>query len=222
MRLLPIDTHGEYLIRSQFNSKSLLTGLIEASEVHEYRSLVKRNHALICEGSSTDYLYYIKEGVVSIRQGAYTFGFIGAGHFIGLDTLLMHNKPRYTVRILETTEMYIFDRLEVMEYLFSLQEGWIFFYLLEKEARNRLLKYQHFMTYKGSERLEAMLLDLAGTFGSHNDELITLPKCFTKRRIADYANFSLNTITSLIKQLHHTEFLAPAKEDIYFRIQNQI
>lgn len=221
MRLGPMDIYSEHLIKNNFSKKSLLTGLIGASEVNEYRSMVKRNQALVHEDLRTDHLYYVKKGIVSFKQGSHTFAFIGAGHFVGFETLLMNNRSRYTARILEASDIYIFDRLEVMEYLFSLQEGWIFFYLLEKSARDKLLQHQHFMSFKGIDRLEVMLLDLAKTFGTTQGNNIVLPKCFTKSRLANYTNFSLNTITSLIKELHHIEFLAPAEEDMLFRINKK-
>lgn len=216
MRSNLMDMYNEQEIQSNFDKQVLLTNLLESSVVHPQVKKIKRNQELIHEGESTDYVYYMLSGIASVKKEANTFGFIGAGQFVGFDTLFLNEPSTYTIRTREMCEVYVFDRLEVMEYLFSLQEGWIFFYLLEKEESQQLLKYQNFMRLKGVARLDAVLQDLAHTFGEEEDGVIVLPKSFSKQCIADYANFSLNTITSLIKELRREGFLAPTTKDTYF------
>lgn len=210
-----MDLYNEQAILDHFDTQSLLKNLMESKEVNAQVKKVKRGQELISEGESTDYVYYMTSGIASIKKGTNTFGFIGAGQFVGFDTLFLNESSTYTIRTRETCKVYVFDRLEVMEYLFSLQEGWIFFYLVEKEESQRLLKYQHFMRLKGVARLDAMLQDLADTFGTEED-VIVLPKCFSKQCVADYTNFSLNTLASLIKELRREGFLAPAIKDSFF------
>lgn len=197
-----VELYDKNIIEKNFNSAVFLENLLLSNHIHPKELEIDKKQNLVESGVHNESIYFIRRGIVSS-----SLGFMGKGRFLGLDTLAMNDKPLYTIKTIEPCELYVFDKLEVMEYLFSLQEGWLFLYLIEKEERNLLLKNHSFLTLKGLERMEAVLIDLAQDFGVREDDMVILPKSFSKKLIAEYANLSVNTITILIKELKKEQFL---------------
>ncbi|ECH7282904.1 Crp/Fnr family transcriptional regulator, partial [Listeria monocytogenes] len=73
---------------------------------------------------------------------------------------------------------------------------------------NVLIEKCNLMRGNGESRLKDSLKQIGKYFGSEKEGALRIPKCFTKKIIANYSNLSVRSVTHLCRNLVESGFLA--------------
>ncbi|PZF90526.1 hypothetical protein C1903_02950 [Listeria ivanovii] len=203
------DLYSKKSLDINFNSGVLLDKLLDNPSIHSFRKKMEKKTVLINEGEKTNSIYYIEIGIVKKTHANQTIGFQGEGSFQGMSTLIMNEEANMSSIVFETSYVIEFRRCELLEYILSMQEGWLFLFLIEKEEQRMLLEKIAQNQYHGTDRMKYILLNLASKFGVSVEGNTKLPSEFNRDSLSDYTCYSPATMTNLIKQLHREKFLAP-------------
>ncbi|MBC1975631.1 Crp/Fnr family transcriptional regulator [Listeria booriae] len=183
-------------IQSKFNEELLLEQLLDSPHITSQITKIKKGNYFSKDQASQDNVYFLIKGIAGLHYNERLVVIADQKDFIGLDDLLTKEAPTYNVEALEECEVIIFNRHEIMDFLFSTQEGWLYLYLNEKKHHETLIEKIQFLREKGIDRLANTYCDLATRFGEPTKDGSTLPKCFNLRRLAEIANISSNSVAS--------------------------
>ncbi|MBC1307698.1 Crp/Fnr family transcriptional regulator [Listeria booriae] len=183
-------------IQSKFNEGLLLEQLLDNPHVTSQITKIKKGTHFSTETASQDNVYFLIKGIAGLHYNERLVVIADQKDFIGLDDLLEKDAPTYTVEALEECEVIVFDRHEIMDFIFSMQEGWLYLYLNEKKHHETLVEKIKFLREKGIDRLTHTYYDLANRFGEPTQDGKILPKCFNLKRLAEIANISANSVAS--------------------------
>lgn len=183
-------------IQSKFNEEVLLEQLLGSPHVTSQITKIKKGNYFSKDQASQDNVYFLIKGIAGLHYNERLVVIADQKDFIGLDDLLTKEAPTYNVEALEECEVIIFNRHEIMDLLFSMQEGWLYLYLSEKKHHEILIEQIHFLHKKGIDRLSLTYYDLANRFGKPTKGGKILPKCFNLRRLSEIANISPNSVAS--------------------------
>ncbi|MBC2256816.1 Crp/Fnr family transcriptional regulator [Listeria booriae] len=205
-------------IQSKFNEGILLEQLLGNPHVTSQITKIKKGAHFSTELASKDHVYFLIKGIAGLHYNDRLLVIADQKDFIGLDDLLTKEVPTYTVEALEECEVIVFDRYEIMDFLFSMQEGWLYLYLNEKKHYETLAKKIEFLHKKGIDRLTHTYYDLATRFGEPTAEGNILPKCFNLKRLAEIANISPNSVASFNEVLKERNFIVKKGASCIVRI----
>ncbi|EAD9208386.1 Crp/Fnr family transcriptional regulator, partial [Listeria monocytogenes] len=103
---------------------------------------------------------------------------------------------------------YEFDKEDIICSIIGMQEGWLYLYLNNRNHENVLIEKCNLMRGNGESRLKDSLKQIGRYFGSEKEGALRIPKCFTKKIIANYSNLSVRSVTHLCRNLVESGFLA--------------
>ncbi|WP_221769667.1 Crp/Fnr family transcriptional regulator, partial [Listeria booriae] len=205
-------------IQSKFNEDILLEQLVGNSHITSQIIKIKKGTYFSTELASQDNVYFLIKGIAGLHYNERLVVIANQKDFIGLDDLLTKEAPTYTVEALEECEVLVFDRHEIMDFLFSMQEGWLYLYLHEKKHHEILVEKIQFLREKGIDRLTRTYYDLATRFGEPTTDGRILPKCFNLKRLAEIANISPNSVASFNEVLKERNFISKRGASCIVRI----
>ncbi|KGL43435.1 cyclic nucleotide-binding domain-containing protein [Listeria booriae] len=208
-------------VEQLFNEKKLIDLLMNAHRVIPKEKKVNKNQVLMEEGEKNELVFYIKQGIVGFKKYDTFLNFSKEAHFVGLETFLFNDIQPYTVMALEKLEVLVFKKVEILDLLMAMQEGWLYLYLLNKEEKNKIQKSCSYLHLKGNQRSKKMLMELAKDFGISDGDAVALPKCFGKKCVTNYLGLSFNTGKSLFEKFRREGFLLPADQESFFRINKE-
>ncbi|EFQ5578770.1 Crp/Fnr family transcriptional regulator, partial [Listeria monocytogenes] len=134
--------------------------------------------------------------------------FLGSNQIAGLNDYFMAEANVYTARVIETITAYEFDKEDIICSIIGMQEGWLYLYLNNRNHENVLIEKCNLMRGNGESRLKDSLKQIGKYFGSEKEGALRVPKCFTKKIIANYSNLSVRSVTHLCRNLVESGFLA--------------
>ncbi|WP_185386514.1 Crp/Fnr family transcriptional regulator [Listeria booriae] len=194
-------------IKSNFNEETLLEQLLENPHVSSQITKIRKGIHFSTELTSKNNVYFLIKGIAGIRYSERLVVIADQKSFIGLDDLLAKKAPIYTIEALEECEVIVFDCYEIMDFIFSMQEGWLYLYLNEKKHQETLVEKVQFLHEKGINRLTHTYYDLANRFGEPTTDGRILPKCFNLKRLAEIANISPNSVASFNEILKERDII---------------
>ncbi|MBC1373253.1 Crp/Fnr family transcriptional regulator [Listeria booriae] len=186
---------------SKIKQEFLLEQLLNNPHVSSQIVNIRKGTYFSNEFASQDNVYFLIKGIAGLHYNERLVVIADQKDFISLDDLLAKEAPTYTIEALEECEVIVFDRHEIMDFIFSMQEGWLYLYLNEKKHQETLVEKIQFLREKGIDRLTRTYYDLATRFGEPTTDGHILPKCFNLKRLAEIANISPNSVASFNETL---------------------
>lgn len=201
------DLYSKKILEEEFGYTCFLQTLID-NRIPYKKTRIPSNMILLTEDTINTKVYFIEKGIVSLEKNKNVISFLGSNQIAGLNDYFMAEANLYTVRVIETITAYEFDKEDIICSIIGMQEGWLYLYLNNRNHENVLIEKCNLMRGNGENRLKESLEQLGRYFGNEKEGVLRIPKCFTKKIIANYSNLSVRSVTHLCRKLVEAGFLA--------------
>ncbi|MCE8089709.1 Crp/Fnr family transcriptional regulator [Listeria monocytogenes] len=201
------DLYSKKILEEEFGYTCFLQTLID-NRIPYKKTRIPSNMILLTEDTINTKVYFIEKGIVSLEKNKNVISFLGSNQIAGLNDYFMAEANLYTARVIETITAYEFDKEDIICSIIGMQEGWIYLYLNNRNHENVLIEKCNLMRGNGENRLKESLEQLGRYFGNEKEGVLRIPKCFTKKIIANYSNLSVRSVTHLCRKLVEAGFLA--------------
>ncbi|EJG6273541.1 Crp/Fnr family transcriptional regulator [Listeria monocytogenes] len=201
------DLYSKKILEEEFGYTCFLQTLID-NRIPYKKTRIPSNMILLTEDTINTKVYFIEKGIVSLEKNKNVISFLGSNQIAGLNDYFMAEANLYTARVIETITAYEFDKEDIICSIIGMQEGWLYLYLNNRNHENVLIEKCNLMCGNGENRLKESLEQLGRYFGNEKEGVLRIPKCFTKKIIANYSNLSVRSVTHLCRKLVEAGFLA--------------
>ncbi|EAC2437832.1 Crp/Fnr family transcriptional regulator [Listeria monocytogenes] len=201
------DLYSKKILEEEFGYTCFLQTLID-NRIPYKKTRIPSNMILLTEDTINTKVYFIEKGIVSLEKNKNVISFLGSNQIAGLNDYFMAEANLYTARVIETITAYEFDKEDIICSIIGMQEGWLCLYLNNRNHENVLIEKCNLMRGNGENRLKESLEQLGRYFGNEKEGVLRIPKCFTKKIIANYSNLSVRSVTHLCRKLVEAGFLA--------------
>ncbi|MDE44035.1 Crp/Fnr family transcriptional regulator [Listeria monocytogenes] len=201
------DLYSKKILEEEFGYTCFLQTLID-NRIPYKKTRIPSNMILLTEDTINTKVYFIEKGIVSLEKNKNVISFLGSNQIAGLNDYFMAEANLYTARVIETITAYEFDKEDIICSIIGMQEGWLYLYLNNRNHENVLIEKCNLMRGNGENRLKESLEQLGRYFGNEKEGVLRIPKCFTKKIIANYSNLSVRSVTHLCRKLVEGGFLA--------------
>ncbi|MBV1185160.1 Crp/Fnr family transcriptional regulator [Listeria monocytogenes] len=201
------DLYSKKILEEEFGYTCFLQTLID-NRIPYKKTRIPSNMILLTEDTINTKVYFIEKGIVSLEKNKNVISFLGSNQIAGLNDYGMAEANLYTARGIETITAYEFDKEDIICSIIGMQEGWLYLYLNNRNHENVLIEKCNLMRGNGENRLKESLEQLGRYFGNEKEGVLRIPKCFTKKIIANYSNLSVRSVTHLCRKLVEAGFLA--------------
>ncbi|EAE8991776.1 Crp/Fnr family transcriptional regulator [Listeria monocytogenes] len=201
------DLYSKKILEEEFGYTCFLQTLID-NRIPYKKTRIPSNMILLTEDTINTKVYFIEKGIVSLEKNKNVISFLGSNQIAGLNDYFMAEANLYTARVIETITAYEFDKEDIICSIIGMQEGWLYLYLNNRNHENILIEKCNLMRGNGENRLKESLEQLGRYFGNEKEGVLRIPKCFTKKIIANYSNLSVRSVTHLCRKLVEAGFLA--------------
>lgn len=201
------DLYSKKILEEEFGYTCFLQTLID-NRIPYKKTRIPNNMILLTEDTINTKVYFIEKGIVSLEKNKNVISFLGSNQIAGLNDYFMAEANLYTARVIETITAYEFDKEDIICSIIGMQEGWLYLYLNNRNHENVLIEKCNLMRGNGENRLKESLEQLGRYFGNEKEGVLRIPKCFTKKIIANYSNLSVRSVTHLCRKLVEAGFLA--------------
>ncbi|EAE8347560.1 Crp/Fnr family transcriptional regulator [Listeria monocytogenes] len=201
------DLYSKKILEEEFGYTCFLQTLIN-NRIPYKKTRIPTNMILLTEDTINTKVYFIEKGIVSLEKSKNVISFLGSNQIAGLNDYFMAEANLYTARVIETITAYEFDKEDIICSIIGMQEGWLYLYLNNRNHENVLIEKCNLMRGNGENRLKESLEQLGRYFGNEKEGALRIPKCFTKKIIANYSNLSVRSVTHLCRKLVESGFLA--------------
>ncbi|EAG2599746.1 Crp/Fnr family transcriptional regulator [Listeria monocytogenes] len=201
------DLYSKKILEEEFGYTCFLQTLID-NRIPFKKTRIPSNMILLTEDTINTKVYFIEKGIVSLEKNKNVISFLGSNQIAGLNDYFMAEANLYTARVIETITAYEFDKEDIICSIIGMQEGWLYLYLNNRNHENVLIEKCNLMRGNGENRLKESLEQLGRYFGNEKEGVLRIPKCFTKKIIANYSNLSVRSVTHLCRKLVEAGFLA--------------
>ncbi|PMQ68135.1 Crp/Fnr family transcriptional regulator [Listeria monocytogenes] len=201
------DLYSKKILEEEFGYTCFLQTLID-NRIPYKKTRIPSNMILLTEDTINTKVYFIEKGIVSLEKNKNVISFLGSNQIAGLNDYFMAEANLYTARVVETITAYEFDKEDIICSIIGMQEGWLYLYLNNRNHENVLIEKCNLMRGNGENRLKESLEQLGRYFGNEKEGVLRIPKCFTKKIIANYSNLSVRSVTHLCRKLVEAGFLA--------------
>ncbi|HHT6154947.1 TPA: Crp/Fnr family transcriptional regulator [Listeria monocytogenes] len=220
------DLYSKKILEEEFGYTCFLQTLID-NRIPYKKTRIPSNMILLTEDTINTKVYFIEKGLVSLEKNKNVISFLGSNQIAGLNDYFMAEANLYTARVIETITAYEFDKEDIICSIIGMQEGWLYLYLNNRNHENVLIEKCNLMRGNGENRLKESLEQLGRYFGNEKEGVLRIPKCFTKKIIANYSNLSVRSVTHLCRKLVEAGFLAENSKsfvllDKYGKIQPEV
>ncbi|EAC5104852.1 Crp/Fnr family transcriptional regulator [Listeria monocytogenes] len=201
------DLYSKKILEEEFGYTCFLQTLID-NRIPYKKTRIPSNMILLTEDTINTKVYFIEKGIVSLEKNKNVISFLGSNQIAGLNDYFMAEANLYTARVIETITAYEFDKEDIICSIIGMQEGWLYLYLNNRNHENVLIEKCNLIRGNGENRLKESLEQLGRYFGNEKEGVLRIPKCFTKKIIANYSNLSVRSVTHLCRKLVEAGFLA--------------
>ncbi|HAC0804656.1 TPA_asm: Crp/Fnr family transcriptional regulator [Listeria monocytogenes] len=201
------DLYSKKILEEEFGYTCFLQTLID-NRIPYKKTRIPSNMILLTEDTINTKVYFIEKGIVSLEKNKNVISFLGSNQIAGLNDYFMAEANLYTARVIETITAYEFDKEDIICSIIGMQEGWLYLYLNNRNHENVLIEKCNLMRGNGENRLKESPEQLGRYFGNEKEGVLRIPKCFTKKIIANYSNLSVRSVTHLCRKLVEAGFLA--------------
>lgn len=180
MREMLVELYSYRMVHRRFNYDNFLNTLLENRIPYE-KKIVPKQTILISEKEPDPSVYFIESGIVSLERDKQLISFLGLNQIAGLSNTFIIDESLYTFKTLEKCTLYVFKREAIIELLLSMQEGWIYLYMNHMNHNSFLVDKCLMMREPSEMKLKHCLAELLQKYAIMQDNVLALPKCFTKK-----------------------------------------
>ncbi|KGL45583.1 hypothetical protein BMT55_12820 [Listeria newyorkensis] len=213
-----IDLYDKKEIAELYNEQSLLNQLLQNPDIQKKKILIKNKKIMISEEKKNK-VYFILDGMIQANDKEKILYFRGKNHFIGLETMLFNGKTPLTMYSLGDGEVMEFEKLEIIQYIMSQQEGWFYLYMINQDLIELLMRNYKAFLLRPYQRCKLVLLDLAHEYDDKKQDYLVLPKQFTFLHLAEYLGISVVTIRRIFEKLMDEQFIIKTVNEKHICIQ---
>lgn len=182
-----------------YNSEKLINMLM--NNVKFEISSVKKGEYLISENTKNEFVYYIKKGLLAMKQKKYIVDFFSSGEVLGLHELFMDVKSMVEITAIKDSELIRFKKSDVIFTVLSYQEGYFYYLYNMNQLLRKIVQKQETLGMTAEKRVILSLVNLVERFGEKTTKGFLLPKEFTNKLIAEYTQCHLTTMLYIFKNL---------------------
>ncbi|WP_239257183.1 cyclic nucleotide-binding domain-containing protein [Listeria ilorinensis] len=186
------NVHVEFQPANLFN-----TGM---KELQVKTKILPKGSTIIKEEIHYQHIYYIKKGIISVEKQGDIYTFLPNENFVGLNGLMNHQKPFFSFIAFTETEVVIFERTEVENYIKKMQEGWLFLYVQEQRFRDNIHECYIFRREKGIRKVEKAIAFIDKIFPAHPNK--PLPPEILYKEFSRFVGIKENNIQKILKKLY--------------------
>ncbi|MBC1796737.1 Crp/Fnr family transcriptional regulator [Listeria booriae] len=180
-------------IQKNFNQKELFEELINSHKIEITQLLIKKDALFSQKININEQICYLQKGVTCSYFQGIPNRILAKPQFLNVELIL--GIEAMDIEALTDCQILLFNRLDIMEHIFAMQEGTFFLFNYEKEKKDFLINRIELLRQKGYPRLLQLLNELAYECGETVGNECYIPKCFTIKRIAALSNLSTHTIS---------------------------
>lgn len=190
-------------LQNRFSESNLFSMLIEEASIKKVKKSISYDE-MITSSNKGGKVYYIIDGITIVENEKNILYFVGRGSFLGLESLFYGNEDSADIKMrpIGTIEVWEFEKKEIVYFLMSMQEGWLFGYLISQSRINKLLEIVKNLHLNPIERGKTMVLLLVEEFGVKRDRGGYLPKAFTVGMLTNYLGTSYVTMKKIVEELN--------------------
>lgn len=185
-----------------YNSKQMIDMLLNDMNFKIPFSIItlKRKELLISENERSEFVYFIKDGILAMKRDNYIFDFIKSNEFVGLYELSEKDNSVFNIIAIKETELLRFKKTDILWKVLSYQEG-LFYYLHNMNAIViKSIEKQNILLMAAEKKIVVALIDLLERFGKSTKEGTILPREFTNKLISEYTRCHLTTMLYVFKE----------------------
>ncbi|MBC6300421.1 cyclic nucleotide-binding domain-containing protein [Listeria booriae] len=180
-------------IRNNFNQERLFDELLTVSKQESISVTIKKDTLFSKKLDLHEQICFLVEGITCSYFCNIPTKITAHSQFLNLELVL--GTESMDIEAFTDCKLLIFNRLDIMEYLFSTQEGILFLFQYEKEKKNFLFDRVNMLHQKGYPRLLKIMEELAEECGVPVGNESVLPKSFTIKRLAALSSLSTHTVS---------------------------
>lgn len=204
-----------------YNSKKMIDMLLNDIyfKIPFVNMLVKRGELLVSQTERSEFVYFIKKGILAMKHENYIFDFVKSNEFLGLYELSEQANSTFNVVAIKETEVVRFKKIDILWKVLSYQEG-LFYYL--HNMNKTLIKFsekQNILLMSAEKKIIVSLVDLLERFGDSTKEGHSLPKEFTNKVISEYTKCHLTTMLYVFKDLQHNNAIVSKEKPYIYDIE---
>ncbi|WP_099225373.1 Crp/Fnr family transcriptional regulator [Listeria costaricensis] len=185
-------------VHIDFQPQNLFERLINENKIHYKEKVFSKGSFIVKEKTQHNYIYFIKDGIVSVEKQEDIYTFFPKGNFIGLNVLSRERSPFFSFVAFTDVEVIRFDRAEVETYLNRMQERWLFLYVQEQRFRDHIYECYLFRREKGIEKVELAITFINKIFPNPTQRV--LPPEIPYKEFARFVGIKESTIQKILKK----------------------
>ncbi|MBC1357953.1 Crp/Fnr family transcriptional regulator [Listeria booriae] len=186
-------------IRNNFSQEKLFNDLLAVSKAEPLSITIKKDTLFSKKLDLDKQICFLVEGITCSYFRGTPSKISASPQFLNLELVL--GMESMDIEAFTTCKVLIFSRLDIMEYLFSMQEGVLFLFQYEKEKKDFLIHRVKLLHQKGYVRLLQVMQEVGKECGEQVDNECILPKCFTIKRLAALASLSTHTVSLIHEKM---------------------
>ncbi|WP_157455680.1 Crp/Fnr family transcriptional regulator [Carnobacterium maltaromaticum] len=179
---------------------------------------VKKGELVVSKNEQSEFVYFIRKGIVALKHENYIFDFLKPNDFVGLYELSEKENSIFDIVAVKETELVRFKKADILWKVLSYQEG-LFYYL---HNMNKILiksiEKQSILLMFTEKKIIVSLINLLERFGNATEEGYSLPKEFTNKLISEYTKCHLTTMFTIFKDLQSSRAIVSTGKPYVYNI----
>ncbi|MBC1574600.1 Crp/Fnr family transcriptional regulator [Listeria booriae] len=147
-----------------------------------------------------NHIFYVKKGFIAAKQNGKTIHFYREGDYLDLSYILIDEAYPFVCETLQTCELIVFKKAEVLNMVIGMGEEWFFLEQMEQKNLENIY-YPTFLVQSiaADKDMDAALKYLSGNYAELKDGYYEFPKGFRKQDLYQYLNISNNLLKEMNK-----------------------
>ncbi|MBC2371781.1 Crp/Fnr family transcriptional regulator [Listeria booriae] len=193
------------VIQNKFNQEKFYKELICSGELETTTITIKKDTFFSQSLDLGEQICFLQDGIACTYFQNVPTRLISKSQFLNVELII--GMEEMDIEAFTTCTLLVFNREEIMEHLFSMQEGVFFLFCYEKEKKNFLFNRVNMLHQKGYPRLLQLMEELAEECGTKFGNDCILPKCLTIKRLAALSSLSTHTVSLFHEKMIHEKII---------------
>ncbi|MBC6316978.1 Crp/Fnr family transcriptional regulator [Listeria grandensis] len=201
-----MELYNRDTIEQDFHPQKLVSLLLDNKfPLYKEQVTFERGDSVILESNREEspYVYIIESGIGALYIGNQIIDFVGEGDFIGLHhSQAISGSQMYGEALTGKMTAWRLSLSEVIAKMMSIQEGYLYHYNYMRLVYERYALKIITRNDTNQQRIESMLQVIVERFVTDRiDSYAKIPRCFTRRIMANYGGISNTTLSGVLTQL---------------------
>ncbi|MBC6315254.1 Crp/Fnr family transcriptional regulator [Listeria grandensis] len=203
-------------------SGHLLAALLETNIPRQKMILQKNDKIELISINKEPYIFIIVSGVVAISSNTNTMiDFAGEGDLLDYNAYSSYLSGKV---LTDKVSVWRFAQMDIFTQIAQSPVIQMEHYHMLQMIQRRLEQKQIHATLDTKNKIAAFIHTLAARYNTtvNNQGMLELPKCFSRKMIANYAGVSLSTLTTYLQQLVAEDRIVFNKHVIFISENNGV